>query len=75
MAVLVTDNGQGIPPEEKEKIFEPFYQIDKHRTGNIRGVGLGLTLVKNLMTAYGGSVQVESEISQGATFTLSFPLC
>lgn len=47
--ISVADNGPGVPPEEKNKIFEKFYQVDKYFTGNIKGVGLGLALVKQLV--------------------------
>lgn len=68
--ISVSDNGRGIPPEEREKIFEKFYQIDKYFTGNIEGVGLGLSVVKRLVTACGGSIQLESEMGKGSKFTI-----
>ncbi len=71
--ILVSDNGAGIPPEEKEKIFNKFYQIDKYFTGNVEGAGLGLALVKQLITAYGGQMDLKSEIGRGSTFTISLP--
>jgi len=71
ISVSVSDNGPGIPAEEKEKIFERFYQIEKDFTGNIEGAGLGLALVRHLVTAYGGSVTVESKIKEGSTFTVT----
>ena len=70
---IVADQSLGIPPEEREKIFEPFYQMDKHRTGNIEGFGLGLALVKAIMDASGGRVAVESEVGKGTTFRLALP--
>ena len=71
--VSISDNGVGIPPEEKEKIFDKFYQIDRYFTGNVEGAGLGLALVKGLITAYGGQIDLESEIGRGSTFTISLP--
>ncbi|MBI2335699.1 MAG: response regulator [Deltaproteobacteria bacterium] len=74
LILAVTDNGMGIPPEEQEKIFELFYQIDKFRTGNVKGHGLGLTLVSDFMTALGGKTEVKSQIGKGSTFSLHFPI-
>lgn len=73
LEVSVRDNGPGIPPEEHERIFESFYQIDKDFTGNVQGVGLGLALVKRLVAASGGTVQVHSELGRGATFVFTLP--
>ena len=58
----VTDNGPGIPPEEHERIFHQFYQVEKEFTGNVEGIGLGLALVKWLVTAYGGEIRVSSTL-------------
>lgn len=74
LRIDVSDNGPGIPSEEKEKIFKVFYQIDKHRTGNVEGAGLGLAIVKELITSYGGSVEVQSASQKGSTFILHFPI-
>ncbi|MFA5275384.1 MAG: PAS domain-containing sensor histidine kinase [Candidatus Omnitrophota bacterium] len=71
--ISVTDNGPGIPPEEYDKIFEKFYQIEKYFTGNISGVGLGLPLVKRLVLGYGGSIRVESTLGKGSKFIISLP--
>ncbi|MGA2775037.1 MAG: PAS domain-containing sensor histidine kinase [Candidatus Omnitrophota bacterium] len=71
--VCVTDNGPGIPPEEYDKIFEKFYQIEKYFTGNISGAGLGLPLVKRLVSGYGGSIRVESVLGKGSKFIISLP--
>ncbi len=71
--ISVADNGPGVPPEEKNKIFEKFYQVDKYFTGNIEGVGLGLALVKQLVEAHKGEIKVESQIGKGAEFTIMLP--
>ncbi len=71
--ISVSDNGPGIPSEEKDKIFQKFYQIEKYFTGNVEGVGLGLALVKCLVTAYGGQIGIESEIGKGSKFTFTIP--
>jgi len=69
----ISDNGPGIPIEEQDKIFEEFYQIEKYFTGNIAGTGLGLPLVKKIVTAYGGTVSIKSDIGQGTTLKITLP--
>ena len=73
IAISVKDNGQGIPPEEFDKIFQKFYQIEESFTGQVEGAGLGLALVKRLVEAHGGKTQVISKIGEGSTFTVGFP--
>ena len=70
--ISVIDNGPDILLEEQEKIFEKFYQIEKSFTGNVDGVGLGLTLVRRLVFEYGGEIQVQSEVGKGSRFILTF---
>jgi len=71
--ISISDNGFGIPAEDQGKIFEKFYQIEKFFTGNVEGAGLGLALVKRLVSIYGGQIDLESEIGKGATFTFTLP--
>lgn len=68
----VTDHGEGIAPEEKEKIFRRFYRIDKSRTQS--GTGLGLAITKHLILLHGGSIDVESTPGAGATFVVRLPV-
>ncbi|MFH1440539.1 MAG: HAMP domain-containing sensor histidine kinase [Candidatus Omnitrophota bacterium] len=70
--VSVADNGQGIPAEEQDKVFEKFYQIEKSFTGNVQGAGLGLALVKKIVGTYGGTINLKSEIAKGTQFTITF---
>lgn len=72
--IIVSDNGQGIPPEDVPHIFERFYRVDKARSRRQGGVGLGLSLVRTITESYGGSVAVESTLEKGATFTISLPM-
>ncbi|HEX3054450.1 MAG TPA: ATP-binding protein, partial [Aggregatilineaceae bacterium] len=68
----VSDQGIGIPPEDLKRLFEPF-----HRAGNvgtIAGTGLGLSITREAVLAHGGSIEVESEVGQGTTFTVVLPL-
>ena len=67
-AISVSDTGRGISPAEKEAVFHPFYS----RRGE-GGTGLGLSIARELATALGGRLSVESEPGQGSTFTLSLP--
>lgn len=70
MAVLsVSDNGIGIAPEEQEKIFRRFYQVDSSRTG--KGTGLGLSMVQEIARFHDGKISVKSEPGKGSIFTLT----
>ncbi|MGB6425727.1 MAG: HAMP domain-containing sensor histidine kinase [Solirubrobacterales bacterium] len=69
--LLVSDDGEGIPAEALEKVFEPFWRGDSARTSN--GSGLGLTLVKRIVEGLGGEISVSSAPRGGATFAVSLP--
>ena len=71
--VKIVDNGIGIPPDELPFIFEPFYRVDKSRTKDTGGYGLGLSLCKTIMEAHGGRIEIESTPDVGTTVTLIFP--
>ncbi len=71
--VMVTNQGEGIPPHEKDRIFERFYRIDKDRSRDIGGFGLGLSIVKHLVEHHNGKLGVESELGEGATFFFTLP--
>lgn len=68
----VQDTGIGISPIEQERIFERFYRVDKAHSREIEGSGLGLSIVKNIVEKYNGSLTVDSKKSQGSTFTAKF---
>jgi signal transduction histidine kinase len=72
--ISVEDRGIGISPADLQNIFEPFYRVQAARQGQIRGVGLGLYLVKRMIEGMGGRVSVSSEIGQGSKFILHFPV-
>jgi signal transduction histidine kinase len=70
----VRDQGIGIPEGEQEKIFEKFYRCGDPLVHNIKGSGLGLSLVRHIARAHGGDVQVESAPERGSKFTIELPL-
>jgi signal transduction histidine kinase len=69
----VRDTGPGIPVEEQARIFEPFVQLEPIRRKHLPGMGLGLALVKQLVTALGGEIALESEVGRGSRFTVMLP--
>ena len=73
VALSVSDRGWGISVEDQKRIFERFYRADNARERNVRGSGIGLSLVKHIAEAHGGRVEVESALGQGATFTVFVP--
>jgi signal transduction histidine kinase len=68
-----SDDGEGIPPEDHERIFERFYQVERDFSGQVPGAGLGLTVVKQVVETHGGRVWVKSEIGKGSTFFVQLP--
>ncbi|MBS9335420.1 GHKL domain-containing protein [Fructobacillus sp. M1-13] len=70
----VQDFGQGIAHDDLDRIFDRFYRVDKARVHQPGGNGLGLSIVKKMVAAYGGQVQVESALGSGSSFRLRFPL-
>lgn len=71
--VSVWDTGVGIPVEEFENIFRPFYQVEESLTREHEGMGLGLSIAKGMVELCGGRIWVESELSRGSRFTFSIP--
>jgi two-component system phosphate regulon sensor histidine kinase PhoR len=71
--ILVTDDGDGIPAQHLERLFERFYRADRARSRDLGGTGLGLAIVKHLALLHGGEITVESELGKGSTFILHFP--
>ncbi len=69
----VTDTGIGIPPERQEEIFEPLHQLDGSPTRRYGGTGLGLALVRLILTAHGSQIVVQSEPGKGTTLSFLLP--
>ena len=73
IAVSIVDRGIGIAPENLEKIFDPFWQVEQRSTRRIGGTGLGLSVSRSLARLLGGEVSVESRVDAGSTFTVTLP--
>ena len=71
--IAVRDTGRGIAPEDQARVFEPFEQLEQIRHKHTSGVGLGLALVRELSRALGASIELESALGRGSTFTIVLP--
>jgi two-component system phosphate regulon sensor histidine kinase PhoR len=71
--VRITDHGEGIPPEERDRIFRRFYRIDKSRSQEIAGTGLGLAITKHLILQHRGNIDIEGVPGGGAAFVVTLP--
>jgi signal transduction histidine kinase len=74
VTLIVRDYGVGISLEDQDKIFEPFYRVDKSRTKETGGYGLGLSLCREIIRAHGGEIHLESQLGQGTRVFAEFPL-
>ncbi len=73
IGISVTDHGIGIPVEEQKNIFNRFHRVSSSLVHDVKGSGLGLALVKHVVEAHGGSVEVVSRVGSGSTFTIHLP--
>jgi len=73
LTIDVTDSGIGIKPEDQDKLFGNFVQVNMAETKGIEGTGLGLAITKNLIVTMGGEISVMSEYGKGSTFTITLP--
>ena len=72
--VIIADTGAGIAPEQRELVFEPFYRVNKSRSREFGGAGIGLSLVKTILKRHGASIAVSENTPQGSVFTIRIPL-
>lgn len=72
--ISVADHGPGLQPEDRERIFEPFYRADPSRSRDSGGAGLGLSIVSAVVAAHGGRVEIKETSGGGATFDVALPL-
>lgn len=72
--ITVGDTGEGIPTRDHGRVFERFYRVDSARSRETGGTGLGLSIVKHVAESHGGSVELESELGLGSTFTIRIPV-
>jgi len=74
LCVEIADRGIGIPPTEQMKVFEKFYRVGNGLVHDVKGSGLGLSLVKHIVEAHNGTISVESDVGRGTRFTILLPL-
>ena len=69
----VSDDGNGIPKNEQDRVFERFYRVDKSHSKKVGGTGLGLSIVKHGAQFHGAEISMKSEPGEGTTIELAFP--
>jgi signal transduction histidine kinase len=74
LVCAIEDTGIGICPDDQQFIFDAFYQVDEPNSTRFRGAGLGLALVRDLVTLLGGSLETSSEVGRGSTFVFRLPV-
>lgn len=72
--VVVEDTGVGIPPESLPRVFERFYRVDKARSRELGGIGVGLAIVKHIIRAHGGKTFAQSKVGEGSVFSFTLPV-
>jgi signal transduction histidine kinase len=75
LKLMITDTGMGIPREDQTHIFDRFYRVDKARSRESGGAGLGLAIAKGIVDVHGGEISVESNVGSGSTFIVVLPKC
>jgi len=75
IVVVVKDNGLGMSRDTMSKVFDKFYRAHTGNVHNVKGFGLGLNYTKKMVEAHHGTIEVESTLGAGSTFTVRLPLC
>ena len=73
LIITIDDDGPGIPPEEYKNVFKPFYRLDKSRSLNTSGVGLGLSIVEDIINSHGGNIQLSKSNHKGLQVKVTLP--
>lgn len=74
LRLAIRDEGPGLPPGERDRIFEKFYRLERDEASSVVGTGLGLPLAKEIVEQHGGAITVESALGTGSTFIINLPL-
>ncbi len=73
VTISVSDTGVGISQENQAKVFDRFFRVENSEIQQVPGTGLGLAIVRSLVEMHGGTIDVESTLGQGSTFTFTLP--
>jgi two-component system osmolarity sensor histidine kinase EnvZ len=72
--ITIDDDGSGIPPDKREEVFRPFYRIDSSRNPETGGIGLGLTIARDVMRSHGGELTLSESPQGGLRASLRLPV-